>query len=91
MQTANWSKKNKIVVKDVHLLGGGGIATFEFVMGLFNFTIPANLTEFLLEKSRVVSQGEGELNFHIFYWMFSGISLEEANLYQLQDISKHRS
>ncbi|XP_056005733.1 unconventional myosin-XVI-like isoform X5 [Ostrea edulis] len=52
--------------------------------------VGANLTEFLLEKSRVVSQGEGELNFHIFYWMFSGISLEEANLYQLQDISKHR-
>lgn len=54
------------------------------------FLLLANLTEFLLEKSRVVLRGEGELSFHIFYWMFSGISPEEANLYQLHDISKHR-
>ncbi|XP_062597440.1 myosin-IIIb-like, partial [Saccostrea cucullata] len=52
--------------------------------------VGANLTEFLLEKSRVVFQGEGELNYHIFYWLFSGMSPEEANLYQLRDISKHR-
>nr|XP_022343398.1 unconventional myosin-XVI-like isoform X4 [Crassostrea virginica] len=52
--------------------------------------VGANLTEFLLEKSRVVCRGEGELNFHIFYWMFSGISPEEANLYHLTDISTHR-
>lgn len=54
------------------------------------FPFSANLTEFLLEKSRVVCRGEGELNFHIFYWMFSGISPEEANLYHLTDISTHR-
>lgn len=54
------------------------------------FLLLANLTEFLLEKSRVVLRGEGELSFHIFYWMFSGISPEEANLYHLHDISKHR-
>lgn len=57
---------------------------------LISFLILANLTEFLLEKSRVVFRGEGELSFHIFYWMFSGISPEEANLYHLHDISKHR-
>ncbi|XP_071086706.1 unconventional myosin-XVI-like [Haliotis cracherodii] len=39
----------------------------------------AKMSQYLLEKSRVVHQGRGERNFHIFYWMLSGITPEEAN------------
>ncbi|KAK3096266.1 hypothetical protein FSP39_025127 [Pinctada imbricata] len=50
----------------------------------------ARLTEYLLEKSRVVFQGEKECNFHIFYWLFSGVSHEEANLFHIKSLNKHR-
>lgn len=50
----------------------------------------AKLSEYLLEKSRVVQQDIGERNFHIFYYMFAGLSSEEKEMYGLLDPSLYR-
>ncbi|XP_055555748.1 unconventional myosin-VIIa-like [Falco cherrug] len=50
----------------------------------------AKLSEYLLEKSRVVHQDTGERNFHIFYYMFAGLSSEEKEMYGLLDPSLYR-
>ncbi|KAM6034895.1 myosin-IIIb-like [Theristicus caerulescens] len=50
----------------------------------------AKLSEYLLEKSRVVQQDTRERNFHIFYYMFAGLSSEEKEMYGLLDPSLYR-
>uniref|UniRef100_A0A452GG26 non-specific serine/threonine protein kinase n=1 Tax=Gopherus agassizii TaxID=38772 RepID=A0A452GG26_9SAUR len=50
----------------------------------------AKLSEYLLEKSRVVQQDAGERNFHVFYYMFAGLTAEEKDMYGLLDPSLYR-
>ncbi|XP_013418100.1 myosin-IIIb isoform X2 [Lingula anatina] len=52
--------------------------------------VGAQIDDYLLEKSRVVSQGVGEKNFHIFYYMFAGLDREELKNYLLDKPEKHR-
>ncbi|XP_028981003.2 myosin-IIIb [Esox lucius] len=50
----------------------------------------AKINEYLLEKSRVVHQDEGERNFHIFYCMLAGISPDDKEMYGLLDPTQYR-
>ena len=46
--------------------------------------VGALISNYLLEKTRIVHQSEGERNYHIFYQVFSGASEEELERLQLQ-------
>ncbi|KAK3088133.1 hypothetical protein FSP39_015166 [Pinctada imbricata] len=50
----------------------------------------ARITEHMLEKSRVVHHGHGERTFHIFYYMFAGLTDRERKLYFLGRPEKFR-
>eukprot|EP01127_Copromyxa_protea_P011781 TRINITY_DN2988_c1_g2_i2.p1 TRINITY_DN2988_c1_g2~~TRINITY_DN2988_c1_g2_i2.p1 ORF type:complete len:1408 (-),score=379.26 TRINITY_DN2988_c1_g2_i2:372-4037(-) len=57
----------------------------KFIQILFHDTriIGASIKNYLLEKTRVVSQGPTERNYHIFYAMVHGCSSEERSKYQV--------
>lgn len=46
--------------------------------------------DYLLEKSRVVKHGRGERNYHIFYYLFSGLEKQELEYYYLNSPENFR-
>ncbi|XP_022672050.1 unconventional myosin-IXb-like isoform X3 [Varroa jacobsoni] len=50
----------------------------------------AVVQKYLLEKSRIISQGDKERNYHIFYYLLLGASAEEKAELRLSDPSRYR-
>lgn len=44
----------------------------------------------MLEKSRVVQHSPGERNYHIFYYLFYGLTKSELEYYYLEEPENHR-
>lgn len=50
----------------------------------------AKISEYLLEKSRIIQQNKEEESFHIFYYLFAGLTKEQQQVFHLQGADKYR-
>nr|VZI01217.1 unnamed protein product [Spirometra erinaceieuropaei] len=51
--------------------------------------VSARIEQYLLEKSRIVTQAPGERNYHAFYCMLAGMKAERKNQLGLKDVSAY--
>lgn len=62
---------------DIHFSGSGVIEG-------------AKIEQYLLEKSRIVSQNPNERNYHIFYCLLAGLSNDEKRKLELGNASDYK-